>query len=109
MNRGDLYRVRKPSSLDPKKFRVFVVVSRQVLIASRYSTVICAPIYSTHDGLSTQVRVGIEEGLKHNSSIHCDALISIPKSGLTNFVGSLSNDKIRAIDEALKIALDLNG
>ena len=108
MKRGDLYRVPKPSSLDPKKFRVFVVVSRQVLIASRYSTVICAPIYSTYDGLSTQVSVGIAEGLKHNSSIHCDELISIPKSGLTNFVGFLSNDKIRALNNALKIALDLN-
>ncbi|MCJ7542695.1 MAG: type II toxin-antitoxin system PemK/MazF family toxin [Desulfobacterales bacterium] len=109
MKRGDLYRVRKPSSLDPKKFRVFVVVSRQVLIGSRFSTVICAPVYSTHDGLSTQVSVGIAEGLKHDSSIHCDELISILKSGLTNFVGSLSNDKIRALNQALKIALELNG
>jgi mRNA interferase MazF len=109
VKRGDLYRVRKPSSLDPKKFRVFVVVSRQVLIGSRFSTVICAPVYSTHDGLSTQVSVGIAEGLKHDSSIHCDELISILKSGLTNFVGSLSNDKIRALNQALKIALELNG
>ena len=109
MKRGDLYRVRKPSSLDPKKFKVFVVVSRQVLIGSRFSTVICAPVYSTYYGLSTQVRVGTAEGLKHDSSIHCDELISIPKSGLTNFVGSLSNDKIRVLNEALKIALDLNG
>jgi mRNA interferase MazF len=109
VKRGDLYRVRKPSSLDPKKFRVFVVVSRQVLIGSRFSTVICAPVYSTHDGLSTQVSVGISEGLKHDSSIHCDELISILKSGLTNFVGSLSNDKIRALNQALKIALELNG
>ena len=109
MKRGDLYRVRKPLSLDPKKFRVFVVVSRQVLIGSRFSTVICAPVYSTHDGLSTQVSVGISEGLKHDSSIHCDELISILKSGLTNFVGSLSNDKIRALNQALKIALELNG
>ncbi len=83
------------------------MVSRQVLIGSRFPTVICAPIYSTYDGLSTQVRVGIAEGLKHDSSIHCDELISIPKSDLTNFVGSLSNDKIRALNEALKIALDL--
>ena len=109
MKRGDLYRVHKASSLDPKKFRVFVVVSRQVLIDSRFSTVICAPIFSAYDGLSTQVSVGIAEGLKHDSSIHCDELISIPKSGLTNFVGSLSNDKIRELNEALKIALDLNG
>ncbi len=109
MKRGDLYRVRKPSSQDPNNFRVFVVVSRQIIISSRFSTVLCAPINSTHDGLSTQVIVGTAEGLKHEGSIHCDELIRIPKSDLTNFLGSLSDDKIKALNEALKIALDLNG
>ncbi|UCE56233.1 MAG: type II toxin-antitoxin system PemK/MazF family toxin [Desulfobacterales bacterium] len=108
MKRAELYRVQKPSSIDPKKFRVFVIVSRQILIDSRFSTVICAPIYSKYDGLSTQIPVGIEEGLKHDSSIHCDELISLPKSSLTNFVGSLATQKMAELDKALKIALDLN-
>lgn len=108
MKRGDLYRIRKPSSRDPKKFRVFVVVSRQVLLDSRFSTVICAPIYTSYHGLSTQVPVGFEQGLKHPSSIHCDELISLSKSKLTDFVGSLPSDKRRALDQALKIALDLD-
>jgi mRNA interferase MazF len=90
VNRGDLFRVRKPSSRDPKRHRVFVVVSRQVLIDSRFSTVICAPIYSSFAGLSTQVRIGADHGLKHDSGIHCDELVSLPKSMLTDFVGSLS-------------------
>jgi len=67
MKRGELYRVAKPSARDPKKFRVFVVVSRQRLIDSRFSTVICAPVYTVYDGLSTQVPVGVDEGLKHDS------------------------------------------
>lgn len=108
MKRGELYRVHKPSSDDPKRFRVFVVVSRQVLMDSRFSTVICAPIYSTYDGLSTQVPVGIEEGLKHASSIHCDELISMPKSMLTDFIGSLSSGKMRELNDALKNALELD-
>lgn len=107
MKRGELYRVMHPSANDPKKYRVFVVVSRQVLITSRYSTVICAPIYSVHDALSTQVLVGIDEGLKHDSSIHCDELVSLPKSVLTNFVGRLSLQKIEALNKALCIALDI--
>jgi len=107
VKRGELYRVANPSAKDPKKSRVFVIVSRQVLIDSRFSTVICAPIYSTHDGLSTQVRVGVEEGLKHDSSIHCDELISLHKSFLTNFVGSLSLNKIEELNKALSIALDI--
>lgn len=107
MRRGNLYRVYKAASHDPKRFRVFAIVSRQVVIDSRFSTVICAPIYSRYDGLSTQVEVGIEEGLKHESSIHCDELISIPKSALSHFVGSLSMEKINQLDEALKVALEL--
>ena len=108
MRRGELYRVRRPSSRDPGKFRVFVTVSRQVLIDSRFSTVICAPVYSAYEGLSTQVIVGIDEGLKHDSGIHCDELISLPKSVLTNYVGKLSSKKLHLLDTALKIALQLH-
>lgn len=106
MKRGDLYRVVHPSR-DPKKFRTFVVVSRQAVIDSRFSTVICAPIYTIHDGLASQVSVGIEEGLKHASSIHCDELVSLPKSVLTNYIGMLSPRKTEALDNALRVALDL--
>jgi len=108
MRRGDLYRVYKGTSHDPKKFRVFVIVSRQVLIDSKFSTVICAPIYSSYDGLSTQVRVATEEGLKHESSIHCDELVSIPKSFLRHFIGSLPSEKVEQLNNALRVALSLS-
>ena len=107
MKRGELYRVVNPSAKNPKKSRVFVVVSRQVLIDSRFSTVICAPIYSAHDGLSTQVIVGVDEGLKHDNTVHCDELVSLPKSLLTNFVGSLSPQKTEELNRDLSIALDI--
>jgi len=107
VKRGDLYRVRKPTSRDPKRHRVFLVVSRQVLIDSRFSTVICAPVYSSNAGLSTQVPVGVDEGLKHDSSIHCDELISLPKPMLTDFVGRLDSESMDRVDLALGIALEL--
>ena len=107
MNRGDLYRVRKPGGNDPRKRRVFVVVSRQVLLESSYSTVICAPVYSTRSGLSTQVNVGPESGLKHDSAIHCDELVSIAKTRLTDFVGALAPSRLDALNRALAIALEL--
>ena len=107
MKRGDLYRVRHPGSGDPKRSRVFVIVSRQALIDSRFSTVVCAPIYTRRDGLSTQVELGPEDGLEHESSIHCDALLSVHKSLLTDFVGSLSLPRRRSLDRALGVALGL--
>ena len=105
MKRGELYRVANPSARDPKQFRLFVVVSRQALIDSRFSTVICAAVYSAHHGLSTQVVVGIEEGLKHESSLHCDELVSLPKSALTHYVGGLSSEKVEGLNKALKMAI----
>jgi mRNA interferase MazF len=108
MRRGELYRIYKASSQDPKKYRVFVVISRQVLLDSRFSTAICAPIYSSFDGLSTQVRLGIDDGLKHDSSIHCDELVSLPKSSLTHFIGTLRSDKIDALNQAISIAVGLD-
>lgn len=108
MRRGELYRVYKASARDPKRSRVFVVVSRQILLDSRFSTAICAPVYSAYDSLSTQVLVGAEEGLKHESSIHCDELISIPKSSLTSFIGTLSPGKIAALNRALVIAVGID-
>ena len=84
-----------------------MIVSRRLLIDSRFSTVTCAPVFSAHEGLSTQVPVGPEEGLKHASSIHCDELMSLPKSALTNFVGSLSRVKLERLNRALRIALEI--
>lgn len=83
------------------------MVSRQVLIDSRFSTLICAPVYSRHDGLASQVAVGVDEGMKHESSIHCDELVSLAKPALTNYVGTLSGSKLRELNEALSVALDL--
>jgi len=105
MKRGDLYRVFRGSKDDPKDYRVFLVVSRQLLIDSRFSNVICAPVYTKSDGYPTQVEIGIDEGLKHDSTVYCDELISIDKTKLTNYIGSLSADKMESVNNALRIAL----
>ena len=108
MKRGELYLVRKPGSQDPRKQHVFVIVSRQVLSDSRFSTVICAPVYSRHDGLSTQIPIGATEGLKRESSIHCDELVNLPKSVLSNYVGSLRDTALRELHGALTVSLGLD-
>jgi mRNA interferase MazF len=107
VRRGELYRVYKTTARDPKRFRIFVVVGRQVVIDSRFSTVICAPVFSAHDGLSTQIPIGTDEGLKHPSSIHCDELVSLPKTALTDYVGMLSTEKLDELRPALLAALEL--
>ena len=111
MRRGEIYRVPYPGSdptgNDPKLYRSFVVVSRQIMIDSRFPTVVCAPILTRGHGFSTQVSVGIDEGLKHESWILCDHLVSLRKVQLTRFVGSLARSKVEELDQALKMALAL--
>ncbi len=105
VTRGELYRVAKPTKLDPKNFRVFVVIGRQEVIESSCSTVICAPVYTNCLDIETEIEIGIDEGLKHQSCIRCDELFSLHKSVLTNLVGTLSEEKLMQLNEALKIAL----
>ena len=105
MKRGDFYLVYKGAKKDPKSQRVFLVVSRQECIDKSFSSVICAPVYTNYRGLSTQVEVGINEGLKHDSAVFCDDLISLPKRILTNYIGNLSAAKMEEINTALRIAL----
>ena len=106
MQRGEIYRVNKPGG-DPKQHRLFVVVSRQVLIDSRFSTVICAPVFSNGQALATQVAIGPDEGIKHASWIMCDNLVSLRKTELSHFVAHLSPAKITEVDRALRMALSI--
>jgi mRNA interferase MazF len=107
MRRGELYRVYKGSKSDPRSHRVFLVVGRQKAIDSGFSTVICAPVYSKSHDLPTQVEIGIDEGLKHDSVVYCDGLVGLSKSLLTDYIGSLPPDKMEAVNAALRIALAL--
>lgn len=106
MRRGEIYRVRRPDD-DSKASRSFVVVSRQVLIDSRFSTVVCAPVFSRGEGLTTQVPVGPDEGLRHPSWVMCDNLVSLRKTELTDYLGALSPAKVALLNRALRAALDL--
>ncbi len=107
MQRGDLYLVNRPDIRDPKPRRAVVVVSRQGLIDSNFGSVICAPIYTRYLGIKSQILVGIEEGLKHESAIYCDDLISLPKSLLTHYLGKLDTLKLLQLSDGLCIALDI--
>ena len=48
------------------------------------------------------------EGLKHESAVQCDGLMSLEKSRLTDYVGELTADKMRELDNALLVALGIS-
>src|SRR5215469_18647054 len=111
MTRGELYQVYKLSGdpkQHPKPYRSFVIVSRQSLIDSKFSTVVCAPVFGAGERLSTQLEVGPEEGLRHAGCVFCDDLQSLPKAMLTQYVGTLSEAKMERVNQALGLALGLD-
>ena len=105
--RGEIYLVAPPPGKDPRRARAVVVVSRQTLCDSKADKLICAPINTKSDGRSTEVPVGIEQGLKHNSVVNCDQLVLIEKARLTNYLGVLSTAMLVDLRRALRIALDI--
>jgi mRNA interferase MazF len=107
VKRGDIYRVHRPGD-DPKRYRSFVVVSRDALVQSRFSSLICAPIFTRGQSLITQVAIGPDEGMKHDCWIVCDNLVSVQKTELTQVIGSLSRTKQAELDYALRIALGID-
>ena len=70
--------------------------------------VTCAPITRTIRGISSEVEVGVREGLPESSAVSCDNLVTVPKASLDPMaVGVLDLDKQVALDQALRYALDI--
>ena len=67
----------------------------------------CAPVSSSQPAWARKSPSGRAEGLKHASAIHGDGLVSLRKSALTDYVGSLGPQQLAALHVALKLALDL--
>lgn len=101
LRRGDvwLYSFKKPD-----KRRPVLVLSRDDVIGLLH-TVTVAPITSTIHGAPSEVIVGTTEGLKHDSAVNLDHLQTVRQAGLKNYIGHLSDAKLREVCSALGIAL----
>ena len=108
MMRGEIYRTKEKLPERGHKPGFYVIVSRDFIASNDdISTIICAPVYSEVLGLRSEVEVGIEDGLPLESAIRCDFLTLMFKRKLTHLVGTLSTEKRRNLDRALRYALDL--
>jgi mRNA interferase MazF len=89
------------------KARPVVVLTRE-LIRPHLSRVTVAPITSTVRGISTEVPVGPDNGLAHESVVSCDNIQTIPKADLGRHLGFLLPWQENQLAEAIKIAFDLD-
>jgi len=87
----------------PDKRRPVLVLTRQEVIPL-LSTVMVAPITSTIRGAPSEVVVGFDEGLKHESAVNLDHVQTVPKDQLRQFVGTLGRHKMGQVCRALAIA-----
>jgi len=108
VTRGEVYRTHERFPERGGKPGFYVVVSRAFVVENDdVSTVICAPLYSQVLGLTTEVVVGTAEGLPRTSAIRCDFLTLMFKKRLTQLVATLPPEKVKELDSALAVALDL--
>lgn len=108
MRRGEIYRADHPVAERGTKPGYYVVAARDfVATHDRVETVICAPVYGQVLGIPTEVVLEQTHGVRHRSAIRCDFLMLMFKRRLVRFVAMLPAEKVRELDRALAIALDL--
>jgi mRNA interferase MazF len=89
------------------KARPVLVLTREI-VRPHLNTVTVAPISGTVRGLSTEVPVGVANGLDKPSVVACDHLTTIPKEALGSRIGLLLDHQEQALADAIHAAFDLD-
>ncbi|MHB8451610.1 MAG: type II toxin-antitoxin system PemK/MazF family toxin [Mycobacteriales bacterium] len=84
-----------------------VLVLTRELVRPRLTRVTIAPITTTIRGLSTEVRVGRDNGLERDGVVSCDNVVTVPNSTLGRLVGYLLSIQEAELAEAMRAAFDL--
>ena len=98
--RGEIWQYRFKA---PDKRRPVVVLTRQEVLPL-LRTAMVAPITSTIRRLPSEVPVGVDEGLKHDSAVNLDHVQTVEQRLLQHYIGSLSEAKMRQVCRALALA-----
>jgi len=89
------------------KRRPVLVLTRDPM--GRYlRSVICAPVTSNIRGLSTEVAVGVEAGLSHESVVNCDNTFLLGRARLVRRLGKVGPTVMSEVCEALAEAVGCN-
>lgn len=92
------------ASLD--KARPVLILTRE-LVRPHLSSVTVAPITSSIRGLSTEVPVGTANGLEQEAVVHCDSIVTVPKSAIGRQIGYLLPIQEIDLNAAIRAAFDL--
>ena len=90
----------------PSGHRPVLLLSRDEAYTFR-ELVIVTPITTRIRSISTEVLLGPEDGLPRHCVANLDTIATIPKSSLQERISSLSDEKLRAVETAIHVALAL--
>ena len=102
MNRGDVYEAPAPGGLHP-----VVIVTRGRAITVLANVCVVAVTSRIRD-LPTEVPLGPAHGLARECVANADNIFTIPKQALGRRRGALGPQEIFQLNEALRIALELD-
>jgi len=102
VNRGEVWDAALPGGSHPA-----VVVTRDRAIPLLRNVTVVA-VTSTVRELPTEVPLGQAHGLARDCVANCDNIFTIPKSSLGRRRGTLGPGDRRQLDDALRIALELD-
>ena len=108
--RGEVYDVDlgQPVGHEPAFRRPAVVVSVDILNNGPSGLVVVVPITTAGYGLRSHVELAPEaSGLDHTSYARCDQLRVVSVERLSPRQGMIGPDRMQAIDQSLRFALDL--
>ncbi len=92
---------------DLDKIRPVIIMTRNPM--GRYlNSLIVAPVTSTIRGLSTEVAVGDEDGIRIPSVANLDNLQLVSRQRFRRRVGTASSATMSALCQALAVAVDCN-
>lgn len=103
MRRGEIWWAELPA---PAGTRPVVLLSRDEAYLVR-ALVTVAPVTTRIRHIVSEIPVGLDDGLPRPCVVNLDTIITIAKHSLREHIASLSQAKLRAVEEALHFALGL--
>ena len=104
MRRGEVWWAQLPR---PVGRRPVLLLSRDAAYRVR-TAVTVAPITRTIRSIPTEVRLNRGDGVPTRSVVNLDDIVTIPKVLLKERLTELGQDQMRAVDTAIRFALDLS-
>jgi len=103
VQRGEIWWVDFPA---PIGRRPALLLSRNAAYGIRTSVTVAAVTSTVRHNLA-EVELGTEDGMTRDCAVNLDEIYTISKIKITDKMTALSDDKMRAVDTAIKYALDL--